>query len=694
MDPLPVQLLDASVEFSSKAYGFIKSLKHARDDIRVLAEDLAETERLMRDLQLYCVAVQRSPSSVAHHRAPPDSIVQIARQFSEDLDLLRRHLPSDLSPSVAAKVKFVIGKKSIKEIAQRLEQRKTAAALALEFIGRLNDISLRDEVLSLHGKFDGLAANQTVLAQNLEQRSEELSSLVSAQSQSLDSLSSGRLSITVGNPDLLGRIVRAELKQQLEPLSHRLKISASTIDGIALAVSGEASRLQSAGRRSESPSPGTADHEERGLIRLEEECTPPGPCRAQSRRTPETNYSNLRSKEVILSTHTSYFRNNLFRLLIHVETYRYRYDDATANHNGSTFFRIRVDIIPQPWLLSAGLSVVYSSGQNAHGYYDICPSILPTRVLPIDSPIWHVFMNDDVSGLKELMRQHRLTIRDHNQCGYNILMVAIMWRAAKVIRYFLLETPYGEVLVNASNMHFDKAWYMLTFLRDSEANKHVVEPQSVEDILHLLESRFQISSKPEISYLRGWFRFYLCETRDTHQATVPDRRVIDCAQVLQKYGATIDPFELFNEKNIDRTEYLVNLYLATGGSPNQVNELGGSLLLVALYFLSNCRIEARSPRILVSLIRAGADIHYIGASSWISLFNHAEDYGVGDLWVRALSECGYDVLDVFYKSERRKRRYYLLDGVVLTGVDINDVVDECSTSGLRRRVGYAAELYV
>ncbi|KAK3681654.1 hypothetical protein B0T22DRAFT_485134 [Podospora appendiculata] len=193
MDPLTalgavsgaVQPLDASVKFSSMAYGFIKSLKH-----------------------MYCVAVQRSPSSVAHHRAlTPDSIIQIARQFSDDLQLLRRHLPSDLSPSLTAKVKFVIDKKSTRELVQRLEQRKTAATLALEFIGRLNDISLRDEVLSLHGKFDGLATNHTALAQNLEQRSEALTSLVSAQSQSLNSLAAaGRLSIAINNPGLLGRI--------------------------------------------------------------------------------------------------------------------------------------------------------------------------------------------------------------------------------------------------------------------------------------------------------------------------------------------------------------------------------------------------------------------------------------------------------------------------------------------------------
>lgn len=90
----------------------------------------------MRDLQTYAVEVQRSPSSILYHRTLPDSIVQIARQFSEDMQVLHGYLHSDASPSFSRRLEFVLDKRSAREIVQRLEQRKTAATMALDIIGR------------------------------------------------------------------------------------------------------------------------------------------------------------------------------------------------------------------------------------------------------------------------------------------------------------------------------------------------------------------------------------------------------------------------------------------------------------------------------------------------------------------------------------------------------------------------------
>jgi hypothetical protein len=44
------------------------------------------------------------------------------------------------------------------------------------------------------------------------------------------------------------------------------------------------------------------------------------------------------------------------------------------------FFTVTVDFWPLPKWNSHGLSAMFSSGRNSHGYYEICPSILPSLV--------------------------------------------------------------------------------------------------------------------------------------------------------------------------------------------------------------------------------------------------------------------------------------------------------------------------
>jgi len=86
---------------------------------------------------MYATELQRSSTtSPVHHTTLQQSITHISQQFSNDMAALLDILPRDLSTSMLNRVKFVVRRSDIENILQRLEQRKTAATMALGIIGR------------------------------------------------------------------------------------------------------------------------------------------------------------------------------------------------------------------------------------------------------------------------------------------------------------------------------------------------------------------------------------------------------------------------------------------------------------------------------------------------------------------------------------------------------------------------------
>jgi len=80
--------------------------------------------------------LQRSPSSRVFHTVYPGSMVRVVQSFSEDMDLLERALPSNMAPTASEKIQFVLGKKTFRDIVQRLQERKSSVITLLGIIGR------------------------------------------------------------------------------------------------------------------------------------------------------------------------------------------------------------------------------------------------------------------------------------------------------------------------------------------------------------------------------------------------------------------------------------------------------------------------------------------------------------------------------------------------------------------------------
>jgi hypothetical protein len=91
---------------------------------------------MMRSLQAFTLELQKYPAIQHDYEDMPNRIFRIAYLFSEDMQALKDCLPSEFSTSAAKKMKFVFAKKKVKEILQRLEERKSTSSLALGLIGR------------------------------------------------------------------------------------------------------------------------------------------------------------------------------------------------------------------------------------------------------------------------------------------------------------------------------------------------------------------------------------------------------------------------------------------------------------------------------------------------------------------------------------------------------------------------------
>lgn len=101
---------------------------------------LQEVNSLMRDLQRYVEESRRlSTTGPDQHLPVHSSIIEISRQFADDMICLHELLPYDLtkfSTSLRKRTRFVLRAKDTEKVLQRLESRKSAATLALEVIGR------------------------------------------------------------------------------------------------------------------------------------------------------------------------------------------------------------------------------------------------------------------------------------------------------------------------------------------------------------------------------------------------------------------------------------------------------------------------------------------------------------------------------------------------------------------------------
>lgn len=423
----------------------------------------------MRDLQRSCQpsgAVPRE-SSLVHY-----SIVEISKQFADDMVRLHELLPYDMmtfSTSIRKRAKFVLKEEDVTTILARLEGHKTAATLALQLAATHNDVLIQRDLANVQIRVQNLSSQQCglsdtiiqqhgdIMAQSSQHRSQVVASIQelhervkenhAAATNSQDTFSDGvtrgmaEMQIQIAailaqqntilaprpvrvaeadseatDADMLARLVRFELKHQLEPLLHRIDGVGEHIDRIATAFG--------------------CDAVTRGIFKAED--SQPAPVELRNTQQsqgeaglhdatfgPKTGGKRIGyPRKVYLSSFTNCLDTGIGLLLVRLRTYRLRERDSSRTQK---HFDLRATFLPRPWLGSRGLSATYSSGPNRDGYVSLAPRVAVINILHEDTLAfdltYRALLRDDVVGFRQLLAKGGIGIWDVQARGKNLLEV-------------------------------------------------------------------------------------------------------------------------------------------------------------------------------------------------------------------------------------------------------------------------------
>lgn len=269
---------------------------------------------------------------------------------------------------------------------------------------------------------DAAAAScQDTVARNLSEIQIQVADALAQQNTILSSrkLQMVEADVEAKNADILARLVRFELRQQLDPLIGQFDRATEHIDRIATAFACEAAAK---GLFETDSSLSTRQMADPTQFKRATALEPPqsvAPDNASVAPLPKLKKS-LQPRPVFLSSTTHHIFTRIGDLSIRLKTYRLR---GPVSDRQRTYFELRAHLIPQPWLCSRGVSAMYSSGPDRHGYFSICPSIALVNIIA-DSKVFNsILINDDLMGFRLLLDRHQIGIWDLDFDGYNLLEV-------------------------------------------------------------------------------------------------------------------------------------------------------------------------------------------------------------------------------------------------------------------------------
>lgn len=225
--------------------------------------------------------------------------------------------------------------------------------------------------------------------------------------------------IAASSVNQLGKIVRLELKRQLEPLRSRLDTTDKMIDELAIEVATH-SRDQKTFFESHKPEKGTQTHSaDQSLQNVCFGSSSHSPFLMGNPKVPQPR------RKLILFTYACSRDVGFGTLDILITTYRTK---TSPIQSSQTYFRLKLSFTPSPWMFSRGLSLLYSSEPNTNGYFNICPRLRIVGVYCYGSPINNMFRLDDVTSFQRALENHEFGIWDVDDIGSNFLTVSAVFR--------------------------------------------------------------------------------------------------------------------------------------------------------------------------------------------------------------------------------------------------------------------------
>ncbi|KAI1093862.1 hypothetical protein F5B19DRAFT_500489 [Rostrohypoxylon terebratum] len=403
----------------------------------------------------------------------------------------------------------------------------------------------------------------------------------------------------------------------------------------------------------------------------------------------------------------------------------------TNIQNSAPCFSITIDLVPQRFF-SSGVSLSYTNTPDHAGYYSICPAVLTFNIIPaiMEREIDRALYNDDADRLQRMIMNREVGVRDRDRQGHSLLTHALKHSSAKCVRYLMSGTGLSQSAV-------------LDVLNTTESSlgkdfmKHIyrgvlfgVFPLSrVFDCAHsILDNDVSIDSHEE-GVANIWDAMSDTENEDwekcrnkymedlywkrhfAHVSEPLQDNEVQTYVALKKIGFSLEFFSWRRPcewpgwaNNLLYHEFCMELCLKVGEDPNAPLKLRNENrpLEHAVRVLAQDNdqtTDARhlgafeskpiktSPRLLVLLINAGADIFFTREvdGQIQSISDLAHNLGIGHLWEAALAECGHDPRQVKVESERRKMVDKKLQSAYRSGIDIESIKKVPYTQGLRYR---------
>jgi len=254
--------------------------------------------------------------------------------------------------------------------------------------------------------------------------------------------------LEAGSIDALGRLIRAELRQQLEPvLNGNIGGVKEQVDSIIMEIGNKANAERLVGTRQSTPIPPYTNSEVDKRPSSER----------LSRNEPPGRANSTGSKEIRLFSYRFYGTiAGAVTINIRLHTYRVR---GQINVDSQTkFFQLQVDIIPWRWLCSKGFSTFYSSGPDHRGYFNICPGILPIGIISWEV-LEPVVEADDLEEFRRMLQGGQLGIRDRINGGHDLHEVrrsplAGTSETQRLVMTVTCRSHYGSVPLPSRNTSF------------------------------------------------------------------------------------------------------------------------------------------------------------------------------------------------------------------------------------------------
>lgn len=288
--------------------------------------------------------------------------------------------------------------------------------------------------------------------------------------------------------------------------------------------------------------------------------------------------------------------------------------------------------------------------------------------------------------------------------------LAVLLDSPFIFQYLLCHSGYGAQLVERGTAWFTGCWDVfaasianieLEVLADILAHLKPIESQLVEE---------PINAEPNLNLGLQWVftTGSMPVTADTIFSCRTRSEAISSIRLLAEFGRVLYPFDAGYSKDLASTNRFMDIYLAAGGNPNMPTRRGHHPLVTALALI--CQCLRRDPdhneklvdgdgtpfddevpncsditnreyavELLAMLITAGADVTYANVTVMACCLN------VEDIWAEALTRCGLNITEMHAESIRRLHQRLKLHGASRTGVDVEPIIDQPSTSGLRQR---------